>query len=484
MVNNLNYPVERFLFNQDIGTDYVALVASAKQKRLLLALKKEGLTLPGFVATSVPANAPNAGSGTLPDTVLSISKATTTYATKNAGIIWLKNDAPCGDCNFSYHLNFRKFVERPGEENFETNMYYRYYGGTIARPEILGSTFTDETMIAIEDDLITQITDDYKGTELIDKHDRAICEARRAYIITDDVATDASTITFHKPDGTSVTFTSDSGFGNLDAKINAYQISNKQIFIAYRLSATKYLVTSVDKGYLYTIEAGTDTTVVKHGIHYNAITTTVRAIPSFDTSFGEIELLSIATITGHTGKIKIAGKDADGQFSLNVTHPAVYTDLNALTRAGVINTANTSGRGYFAHGPNSNTEVVTVVALGIRTFSIINISGGTNVIAYSVNDYGKWGYLTGTDVFRLFAMKPTSSMPQWEHLDQPSESSEWNKYTINVKKNNVPAAAGAGGGDLAANERTLMLYVRKDLSAVSTFETILQEWANMDIADW
>ena len=476
MVNNLNYPVERFLFNQDIGTDYVALVASAKQKRLLLALKKEGLTLPGFVATSVPANAPNAGSGALPDTVLSISKATTTYATKNAGIIWLKNDAPCGDCNFSYHLNFRKFVERPGEENFETNMYYRYYGGTIARPEILGSTFTDETMIAIEDDLITQITDDYKGTELIDKHDRAICEARRAYIITDDVATDESAVILHKPDGTTVTYTTNGAFGNLDDKINA-----GGLLVAYRLSATKYLVTSVTKGYLYTLEAGTDTTVVKHGIHYNAITTTVRAIPSFDISFGEIELLSILTITGHTGKIKIAGKDANGQFSVE---SGAYTNTNALTRAVAINTANSAARSYFAHGPSSVTEVVTVVSLGIRTLSAINSDGGTNVIDYSVNDYGKWGYLTGTDVFRLFAMKPTSSMPQWEHLDQPSESSEWNKYTINVKKNNVPATAGAGGGDLAANERTLMLYVRKDLSAVSTFETILQKWANLNIADW
>lgn len=483
MVNNLNYPVERFLFNQDIGTDSVALVASAKQKRLLLALKKEGLTLPGYVATSVPANAPNAGSGTLPDTVLSISKATTTYATKNAGIIWLKNDAPCGDCNFSYHLNFRKFVERPGEENFETNMYYRYYGGTIARPEILGSTFTDETMIAIEDDLITQITNDYKGTDLIDKHDRAICEARRAYIITDDGATDESVITLHKPDGTTVDYITDGAFGNLDDKINA-----GGLLVAYRLSATKYLVTSVTKGYLYTLEAGTDTTVIKHGIHYNAITNTVRAIPSFDISFGEIELLSILTITGHSGKIKIAGKDIYGQFSIE---SGVYTNTTALLRAKALNDANTAAvtasiplRGYFAHGPNSTTEVVTVVSLGIRTLSAINSNGGTNTIAYAVNDYGKWGYLTGTDVFRLFAMKPTSSMPQWEHLDQPSESSEWNKYTINVKNNNVPAAAGAGGGDLAANERTLILYVRKDLSAVSAFETILQKWANLNIADW
>lgn len=476
MINNLAYPVERFMFNQDIGTDYVDIAASSKQKRLLLALKKEGLTLPGFVATAVPGSAPSAGSGSLPDTILSIKKSTTQYATKNGGIIWLKDDAPCGDCNFSYHLNFRKVVERPGEENFETNMYYRYYGGTIARPEISGSSFTDATMIAIENDLINQITNDYVSTDLIDKHDRAICEARRAYIITDNGTNDASSVVLTKPDGTTVTYTSDGSFGNLDEKINA-----GGLLLAYRLSASRYLITSVTKGYIYTLTAGTDVTVVKHGIHYNAISTEVRAIPSFDISFGEIELLSIMTITGHTGKIKIAGKDADGQFSVE---SAAYTNTNALTRAGVINTANSLGRSYFAHGPSTTTEVVTVVSLGIRTLTAINSNGGTNTFAYKVNDFGKWGYLTGTDVFRLFSMKPVSMRPQWQHLDQPSETSEWNKYTINIKSNNQPGAAGAGGGDLVATERTIMLYVRKDLSAVSTFETILQKWANLNIADW
>ena len=470
MINNLNYPVERFLFNQGIGTDYVSVVASTKRGRKLLSLNKEGLTIPGALTSNPPTG--------FADTILSASKSTTTYATKNGGIIWLKNEAPCSDCNFSYHLNFRKVVERAGEENFETNMYYRYYGGVIERPEISGSVFADDTMIEIENDLIQQITDDYHGTDLIDKHDRAICEARRAYIITDDNTANASAVILHKPDGTSVTYTTDGSFGNLFEKINA-----GGVLVAYKLAAQRLLVLSVDKGYLYTLEASTDVTIKKHGIQYQAISDKVRAIPSFDISFGEIELLSIVSIVGNTGKIQMSGMYNGVQFS---QLSAAFTSTNHAARAGTINTANSAGYPFYAYGENVTTgnKLVTVVSLGIRTLTATNKESGTNTITYSVNDYGKWAFLTGEDVFRLFSLRPTSSKPQWEHLDQPSLTSEWNKYIINVLTKNQPGAAGAGGGDLVSTERQFIFYVRKDLSDVSAFETLLGIWSNVAVASW
>ena len=478
MINNLNYPVERFMFNTALGSDEYGLYASTRRGRLMFSLKKEGLALPGFVATSVSGAAPAPGAGSLPTTILGVSKSVTSAGTINGGIIWLKNEAPCEDCNFSYHLNFRKEVERPGETNMETNQYYRYYGGSIKRPSITGNVIDDETMLAIEDDLITQITSDYISTDLIDKHDRAICEARRVYVVTDNANNDVSAFTVTKPDGTTATFTSDGAFDNLDDKVNATNYL-KAYKIGKSGTVSTYLITSVNKGYLFTLEAGTDTTIVKHGIYYKGISADVRAIPSFDVDFGEIELLSIVTIAGNTGKIRISGAVGGVQFS---QESAAFTSGTVGTRVGVINTANTGAYNYFA---SAQSTTVVVVALGIKTFKVKNTNSGTNTITYVVNDFGTWPYLTGEDVFRLFALRPQSFMPKWEHLDQPSATSSWNKYTINIKSSDVPGAAGAGGGDLVATERTIIIFVNQALGAnVTAFETALGEWANMNILDW
>jgi hypothetical protein len=390
-------------------------------------------------------------------TIKSVKKTSTKAGTVSGGLIFLNNVAPCITCDYEYHLNFRKEVQFPGQDNFETNEYSRHYGGTLARPVISAAgIFDDATMLAIEKDLIDQIQAD-KGvlTTLTDIHDQAHIEARRFFIIKDTDPSDASVFTAVWEDGTASTVVTSAvlnsshwDYGNLGQYTNATSTLK-----AYRIAENTYMVTSVDSGKLFTVTVGTETEILSHGIYYKAIDALVQATPMMEPSFGYYKLFSSVTMTTtlNSGANTITGVYNQTPFSHSSTNVT-----SAAVSAAAINTVNTSFAIPYAALPNSTTSII-ISALGIRTF---NVKNSVPTLTWTCQGVGTWGYLTGDDVFRIFANRTNSMRPQWQRIDQPAAGTSWFKYIITLTYADQPASVG-GAGDRVTKEQTVEIYVNQ-----------------------
>lgn len=466
-------------------------------------------TLTGtLTATNVATTANFTATSTLASNIVSVKKTQTTLGAVSGGVIYLKNTAPCSDCDYSYYLNFKKEVQFPGRDNFETNEGVRHYGGVIARPSITSGLIDAATLIAMEDDLIAQITADRGSlSELTDRNDQAFVEARRCYIVTDADPSDASVFTATWADGTTTVVTSAAIGGAWDVG-NLGQATNATTTLkAYRLTENTYMVTSVVAGAKFTIAAsGTDTTTASRGIYYKAIDKKVQVTPAFEDSFASMSLFSAAVITGTFTSLTtiVSGIYNGTSFSRTTTNAT-----SAAVTAKAINTGNSPAIPYFALA--YSTTSVTIAALGVNSFKV---KGNTlTTVTWTVNGKGYWDYLTGDDVFRMFSAQPNTNFKQgYERIDQPSAASTWFKYLITYKVSDQPQAGLAGQTGEA--EYNVEIYVNQALyphtsgnylyatsDAVSypknwsygyqagtganiTFEQLLGIWSGLPVTSW
>lgn len=288
-MENLTYPVQRVFFNSALTHEDVGVYVDSRKEQLMLSFKKLGITIPGQSGTTMPISA---GGVSLPSH-LSIRYSETQPAVKSAGLITLNNAAPCKDCDLSYYVSFRKEVARPLTDNSETNYVTRHYAGVIKRPSIVNGVLAENTLIAIEDDLITQIKND-KGVskQLIDNNREAFVLAKRYYIIEDSQNNDATVLVI-KTKTQTYTYTTTSPFDNLGAIVNA-----GGIFRATKISTsgtvTRYSLTSNDRGVLFTIDGTlcTDINVVSRSIYYESLSGDINAIPVVQNGFAEITPLA------------------------------------------------------------------------------------------------------------------------------------------------------------------------------------------------
>ncbi len=460
-MKNLTFPTELILFNSALTTADFGMYGDSKKGKAMLSFKKLGLQIPGVAASA--GTLPTSAAGTLSSNIVSVTKTKTTLGTVSGGLIYLKNAAPCSDCDFPYYLTFKKEVQWPGRDNFESNYVKRHYAGTIARPVISNGLIADSTLLAMEDDLIKQITADRGlATELTDKNDQAFVEARRIYTVTNDDYTDASGFTVTWADGTTYVFATASTFtaGQFAIQFNADSNVNTKLK-CYRIGVETYMITSIDAGLLFTLGTLVDTTITKRGIYYKSVDKLIQVTPSMEDSFASMMLFDIATVSAYSaGTHKTSGIYNGTAFNTSATWSS-----NLATSVAAINTANSAGYPYYA---NVVGTTCVIVAIGINSFKIT--PSGTATVTYTVNGRGTWDYLTGDDVFRIFSAFPnTNGIQSWQRLDQPAKDSTWFKYIITTKAVDQPSAVG-GAGATNSMEQKFEIYVKQSLATVDLYD--------------
>lgn len=491
MANNLESPIQRVLLYDTITTADVGVYGDTKKVKNILAFKKEGIQIPG--AANTAGAVPVAASGTRATNLIKITRSETNSGILNGGLISLKTTAPCSDCDYNYGISFTKEVQYPGQNNFETNTVKRYYAGTIARPSVSAGVIQDSTLLAMEDELIRQITADrgVKST-LTDVNDQSFVEARRFYIIDETSGTGSSDITITWPDGTTtpITALNTSAAGKIAYDFNAlttvaYGSTLNALLRMYRIGTNKYMITSINAGLLFTVTLvanltfGTSGSTSSRGIYYKSIDKLVQAKPYFNETFANHELITIASITATTGTHTFSGIANGVSFSYSSAGSATST-----TNFANINTANTLAYRYFAGQLlTGSSQQNSIVAIGINSFKFKTT--GTAVATWTVNGLGIYPYLTGDDVFRIFSFQKNVSFPNIERLSQPSAASTWYKYIITYRSDAQPL--GGVAGQIGYTDQTVEIYCTQanaviglydasDVSGVSGYTTT-KNWA-------
>lgn len=446
---NLNYPIKKFFIANPGPATIGVYTDNSSIKKLIL--KSEGIEiLGGSTATWTKSETKNA-------------------VKKVVGISLSRN---FNEASEDYGIKIVPSRRTPGYiDNSEERAVGKFYGSRISGLTETAGLYQDAKALIQEKQIIDMINGDTNNTQFgTSIPSGAIVNARRAYIITDDGNDDASGFTVTKSDGTTYAFTTASSFsaGQLGIQFNANANVNT-ILKAYCIGTDTYLITSVDFGYNFSIEAGTDTTIVRREIlldsKYDDILYDVQLDTDWATETGYFlfdmtssdsfaaVINSVITVNG-TANVCTTGTN----IGTVITAIDGYTGVNALAWGSTILIAGTSG---------------TVTSMSI-TFPSCN---STNDAPYTTNAYltfagtpkGSFSRLNADDVQRIFAVSNhmgdlTSAL---RHPVSTTKGAEYVKYTLTSSSTEIGAIHGASHYD--NYKQKIELYVPKDAVRADLF---------------
>ena len=454
----LNYSQKPLLFNSVTSDDIGYFVDSVKSTRML-QLKKYGITLPAKENSIL---------------IGSYSKACHFPGSYKNVLLVLDPPCPCETCNYEYAIGVTGVVQNPGVFNSQITPETRTYGG---RFEALGACsngiLADSDIQRMELDIIAQITND-NGMGSYSGSGGAIVEAYRYYIF-DVTSNDAdSGFTLTKPDGTTVVFTAthtDLTAGIFSIELNGDATVNTLLFAA-RIGDNRFLVTSKQAGYAFSLGTLVNCTQFQRGIRFVAKSKEQKFFLQFDNGFATAHELNWFEVD-----------DSAATFAQNDTDLSIYVDgvLHSETNstgAGAanlvtdINVAQQTDHGLY--GSAYSTGKVVIAGLDLTTKISVAVAS-TSVSTISCKGFtpeGEWERLTADDVWREFSQLGFYGAQAMQvRQEMPIKDAEYCKYVISCKMSTYGLHGASHGGSYDAQ---VIAYVLK--SQAATFDTALTNW--------
>jgi len=466
-MENLKHPKKKMLFNS-LGTTDLGLFEDINTRRMMLIFKKYGYTIPGQPSTSVRGalTFPAIGGDGLPDYV---EVAVTRYdaGTLTGRLMFLTGNCPCSSCDLPYSVRTVRKVEEPGVNNPYFDKHGRFYAGSLDSFECTGALIDDVYLLAIEDDIITKVSQDVVPGNSED----AFVEARRYYEIgVAHTTTEVLNITLATGITTSISLTGATMLLNINLINVAATATNVR---AIAKDATTIILISIVNGYLFTAADGggaATVTVDRRGIMWNAKTVGTQFDLQFDLGFATQEIFHYVQFNN-----TVVGPAGNTTFMIDGTSNALANQSTANTATFVASVVALTAQGIFAS--RRTTAGATIDIWGnmlIEKMRITFAATGVTSPQYlagsvQISGEGRWAYGTSDKVFREFAFSGHngSLSPLVYTQEQPVDGYTYDKYIISAYTSS-PALHGASHYDDV--KTTMEMWVRSTLPGVVTWD--------------
>mgnify|MGYP007068276800 CR=1 FL=1 len=404
-MGNKNFPNRPMLFNSVLNKDWGLYLDGSTQ---VLFCKKHGLHIPEVATVKYTDTEPGK------------------YKTQ---LISLKQYPVAEGYPLEYGLTFKRKVRYPGVLNDEPKSYASYYGDRIITRAMVSDLIADADLFDMENEIIAQAAIDTKR----------FVKLRRAYKVTDTGNGDESTLTVTLQDGTAVTFATATTFaaGQLGLQFNANTDLNVNLK-AYRIGADKYLITSREEGYLFKVEAGTDTTVDGRYILAENKEKDVQFVTEYDPDFATSEGMHLIDVDGTTNTT--TGIDI---YVNGVLHEPTHNNTLATLVANINTSVATHGVYALLDG-STHYNIYAPDTLDSFDFSLSDAA--TNVIDYESSPAGAFPYMTSNDLDRKFQNIPSDgALATQRRREVPEDGAIYRHYHIEwtITKDAVGGAANA-----------------------------------------
>lgn len=447
---NLTFPVRPYLFNTVTAADMGYYTDSITGKKNLI-LKKDGIQIP-FVSGSTVKTVISPLPGEYKSVRLVVNPA-----------------CPCEDCNYEYGIVITKKVKRPGVGNSDYYPTGRFYGDKLHRIGTCSNGIMAAADIAIiENEIMSQITADTGGG--MENSTPAIVGAKKYYLISDDDDSDASVISVTHG-GATVTVTSVTAAFNLATVFNAQANVNAKL-VCYQYDKTgttrKFLITSIDDGYEFTIAAGTDTSIVEKGLLLTAKNLDIQF--EVEAQLGVFEVKNGISLTSVTGCTYTNVNQLD--MRIDGTRLEVPFDTNLATSVAAINTAQTGKFGVAAKDTTMLVMLNPDYADKMTAFAGVVATDAVHKAAdFNHSSKASFPFLTPDDVFVEFSqLRHLGGLLSMVHDEKPIKDVEYVKINISYTKSGHAAIHGASHGVDYKSGYTL--YIRK-----SVYDDTTAKWA-------
>ncbi|MBC8315560.1 MAG: hypothetical protein H8E51_08650 [Bacteroidetes bacterium] len=452
---NLTYKDKPILINEltvaDLGV-YTDGVTGAK----MLLFKKHGITIPWATTNTV-----------------SLSK--TNDGLKKGVLVSISAPSPCEDCNYDYALEIIKKVKRPGVKNDDLYGKSRYYGSDIAAimtPS--GGELTDTDKLTMEDQIITDITND-SG---LGQREAGIVDAHRLYIVTvtADMSVDNGAITLTDSAGTATTVTLDGAtiganvhLINNDSTVNVY-------VEAFAASATTIGVMSKVAGGLFTAADGNDTTEIFPDTRYIVLLAKEIA-DQFEVRFPK----DYATVYPfHLFNIDVTTHTAAGMsvWANGVEMATGDGGIATMTEAGYVADVNTAiaAGGYASLDLTGGSILYIFGLITITTMKVTYTSASNTFVTTWGYSRGQFASLDADEVFEVFSqLRHLGKLTPNVRITQPALASSWNKL---VFRNTSTIGNMHGASHSDGYRQEIVLYLIQGYGATDLWDASNLMWEN------
>ena len=437
-MGNINQPISRYLFNEVLNKDWGLFLDENSVKNLFL--KKYGRTIPK--------------TGT-----------TLTVSDYDPGkyhahfLEMVKRPVVAGEpVEFGY--SFVKKMRKPGVHNNEYFTHQQYYGGKLlGAMEPTDFVIEDDDVLNLEDQIIASAKLHYLDTSCIDK---CFVNLRRAYVVNDSDNTDASGFTVTLEDGSTVVFATGTTFaaGQLAAQFNALSTVNTKL-MAIRMAADKYLITSIDPFYKFTIGTLVDTTISNRYIYAENLELGYDVEVRYEQGQANKMSAYITSVNGATATTPGMDIYVDG---------TKYTPTTSSTFATFLANINTAVNGVGVYATKQSTANIFIYAPAtVNVFNVTLSDSSTYTLVKEVTPKGGFSALTSDDVFRLFMNKGNhGALATQQYVTQPINGGIYRKYRLATSF--IQDAVGGAAGGKESVEHIVEIYVLKSAALVNKFK--------------
>lgn len=502
-MQNLKFPKKlAFISSVSAADPKVGLWGDTENHRRMFSVKGLGYSIPGADFATGDLNAATAGAqGVNMTEFITIAKSCTDNGDLSGWFVTLNPDCPCSDCNYEYGITFESHLKEPGVNNSEYKPKFQFFGDKLDTISCTGGVIDDSYMLKMEDTIIRQITND----------PNAWVDARRFYVIDVTNSGGNTDIDVTLADGSTVTITNATTASlEFAATFNGSATVNDFLFavnIHPAVGVDRIIITSLNAGYDFTIAAGTDTAIVERKIGFSSKDVNRKVIPQVDTKFGTIEKYTFYRLEGFT---------AAGTTTATIISQGNASVVGTANDAAVVGTyVNNLNAAFGAFATAFNLYATAFGASAVNIFGTDAIDRlklefsalSTTTITVAVSGEGHFPYLTSDDVFQMLAYAGhNGELADMVYKEQPTPGVEYCKYDLRCDMTAVPALHGANHLNLMRQE--LSIIIPKSMVTVAiydkdtpgtdkcfnknvetavadtTFEDLLQIWADCQIANW
>jgi hypothetical protein len=437
-MGNIHQPITRYLFNEVLNKDWGMFKDENSVKNLII--KKHGNIIP---KTGTTLKVSQYDPGKSANHFLEITKRP------------IAEGFP-----FEFGYTFVRKMKNPGVHNDEAFTHQQYYGGflTAARAMVNG-LIADADVLDIENQILAIAKLHTNDPQVVDK---CFVNLRRAYVVNDSDNTDASGFTVTLEDGTEVVFATGTTFAaaQMGVQFNALSTVNTKL-LAIRIGANKYIITSIDPFYNFSIATPVDATITHRYIYAETNDTDYDVEAQYNQGEATASRINLTVLDATTATTPALDIYVDG-----VKHTP-STSSTLATFIANINTAVASDHGVYAILQGS-TRVYIFAPETLTSFNCVLGDTSTYTIVKESSPQGGYAYLTSDEVFRVFMAKGNhGKLATQKYITQPIDGGIYRKYILTTVYSQDAVGGAAGGSENVTH--VVEIYVLLSAALTSKF---------------
>jgi len=362
---------------------------------------------------------------------------------------------------YSVGLDFVKTMKDPGVLNDQVfDRHLTYAGQVSGLAAMVNGVIADSDLESIEDQIIelAKLDSERVGSE-------SYVNLRRAYVVTNSDYTDASGFNVNLEDGTTKTFVTASTFtaGQMAIQFNANTNVNTKL-VCLRIDTERYLITSFDPFYKFTIDTPVDSTIDERYIYAENKDPEYAVHVQYELGKATTKAAHIVVLDGTTRTTTALSMYIDG------TNHAIAGSATLATLVAQFATAAATDHGVFAVS-DANSQIWIYAPDSVNTFALVLGDTNTLTLVKQSSPNGGYAYLTVDDIFRQFMGRGSKGvLGAMSYVDnQPIQGGKYRKYILTTQYDH-PNTEGPAGSFVKTN-MVVELYVLLSQALASKFKS-------------